>query len=360
MARQLITAAKGAGDDAMPAVDTLRKNIYRWEGNEVDISDRYRLLYCRVLSVSPAHFGARPEPSVADTTVIQAAALLATRPGVPAGDLVAYRGIEVPECSQSTVRQEVLMAVPAADLGYPQAAEELLRAGWAYATGIDHRPLMAHLRLQLAGVVWESRPRQGRDLAADGLRYLADGPNAAFLHVRYARAAARLGDADGARQAITQAHEAREREHSDDVLAIGGEFRLSVASQHYLAGSALVQIEGAEREAAEELADAVGMYAAGPAPGEQHGFGVKALASIDLAGIRLRSGALDAAAATLEPVLSLVPAQRIASLTDQMRLVRTELAAPVFRGSAQARELDERIEEFGRDSVTTGLRALPA
>ena len=58
-----------------------------------------------------------------------------------------------------------LMAVPAADLGYPQAAEELLRAGWAYAAGIDHRPLMAHLRLQLAGVVWESRPRQGRDLA---------------------------------------------------------------------------------------------------------------------------------------------------------------------------------------------------
>jgi hypothetical protein len=43
-----------------------------------------------------------------------------------------------------------------------------------------------------------------------------------------------------------------------------------------------------------------------------------------------------------------------------MRTVRTELAAPVFRGSAQARELDERIEEFGRDSVTAGLHALPS
>jgi hypothetical protein len=40
--------------------------------------------------------------------------------------------------------------------------------------------------------------------------------------------------------------------------------------------------------------------------------------------------------------------------------VRTELAAPVFRGSAQAQELDERIEEFGRDSLTTDLHALPA
>jgi hypothetical protein len=43
-----------------------------------------------------------------------------------------------------------------------------------------------------------------------------------------------------------------------------------------------------------------------------------------------------------------------------MRLVRTELAAAVFHGSAQARELDERIEEFDRDSVTAGLHALPS
>jgi hypothetical protein len=122
----------------------------------------------------------------------------------------------------------------------------------------------------------------------------------------------------------------------------------------------VAQIAGAEHQAAVEITEAVSLYEAGPAPGEQPGFGIKALASIDLAGIRLRSGALDAAAITLEPVLSLVPAQRIASLTDRMRLVRTELAAPVFRGSSQAQELDERIEEFGRDSVTADLHALPA
>jgi hypothetical protein len=42
-----------------------------------------------------------------------------------------------------------------------------------------------------------------------------------------------------------------------------------------------------------------------------------------------------------------------------MRIVRTELAAPVFRGSSQARELDERIEEFGRDSVTRACTPCP-
>ena len=43
-----------------------------------------------------------------------------------------------------------LMAAAASGLGYPQAAEELIRSGWAYAAAIDHHPLMAHLRLQLA------------------------------------------------------------------------------------------------------------------------------------------------------------------------------------------------------------------
>ena len=172
-----------------------------------------------------------------------------------------------------------LMAVAASGLGYPQAAEELIRSGWAYATAIDHRPLMAHLRLQLASIVfWENRPRQARELAEDGLRYLQDGPNAAHLHVKYARAAARLGDAEGARQAIADAQDAREREHSDVVLALGGEFGLSLATQSYFAGSALAEIEGAESDAGEHLERAVALYDAGPGPGEQHWFGGRALA----------------------------------------------------------------------------------
>src|SRR6266581_5840719 len=39
-----------------------------------------------------------------------------------------------------------LMAAAAVNLGYPQAAGELTRAGWAYATIIDHRPPMARPR----------------------------------------------------------------------------------------------------------------------------------------------------------------------------------------------------------------------
>jgi hypothetical protein len=80
---------------------------------------------------------------------------------------------------------------------------------------------------------------------------------------------------------------------------------------------------------------------------------------IHLAAIRLRSGALDAAVSALEPVLTLPPAQRITAFTARLNLVRTELAVPIFRGAAQARALDEQIEEFGRESITAGLHSLP-
>ena len=100
------------------------------------------------------------------------------------------------------------------------------------------------------------------------------------------------------------------------------------------------------------------MYDAGPGPDEQHWFGGKALAGVDLAAIRLRVGALDAAIAALEPPLSLPPAQRINAVTTRLDLVRTELATPLFQRSPQARELDERIEEFSQEAITVELHSL--
>jgi hypothetical protein len=71
---------------------------------------------------------------------------------------------------------------------------------------------MAKLRLDLASVAyWRYRPREARDPAEGGLRYLAGGPNAAQLHLKYGRAAARLGDISSARCAVDEARDARER-----------------------------------------------------------------------------------------------------------------------------------------------------
>jgi hypothetical protein len=57
--------------------------------------------------------------------------------------------------------------------------------------------------------------------------------------------------------------------------------------------------------------------------------------------------------------MALPSSQRITSLTSRLDRVRGELARPIFSRSVPARELDERIEEFGRESVTAGLHSLP-
>jgi transcriptional regulator with XRE-family HTH domain len=253
-----------------------------------------------------------------------------------------------------------LMGVTADRLGYVAAAEELIRAGSAYATVIDHRPLLAQLHQLLSYIAyWDGRPRESRDLAGNGLQYLNAGPNGANLHLKYAQAVARLGNADDARRAIAAAHDAREREHHDELLEIGGEFAISRATHHYFASAALAEIDGAEREVAGELEQAAALYAAGPGPGEQYWFGARALTGIDLAAIRLRLGRLDGAVAVLEPVLALPSGRRFAALTTRFARVRAELAHARYQGSVQARALDERIEDFTRDTIASGLHELP-
>jgi hypothetical protein len=252
-----------------------------------------------------------------------------------------------------------LMSVAADDLGYRPAAEELARAGWAYAIVIDHRPVMAHLRLHLSRISYDQRPRQSRDLAASALEYQPHGPTGAYAQLMYGRATARLGDTGAARRAITAAHEARDHDHHDELLDIGGEFDLSRASQHYLAGAALIEVPGAEADVIAELEQAAELYAAGPQIGETHGFGMQALTQIDLATTQLRTGQLDAAVDALTPVLGLASSQRIDALPSRLERVRAELANPRYQASPQADELDERIEEFSHDTIGRELRELP-
>ncbi len=252
-----------------------------------------------------------------------------------------------------------LMAAAAVSLGYPQAAEELTRAGWAYATIIDHRPLMARLRLCAAhAAYWGGHPRQAASLAASGLEYVADGQNAAQLHLYGGLARARLGDAAGAGLAIGAARDARERDHRDELLEIGGEFGFSRAAQSYYAGFVLAEAArgaGSGGQAATELESATSLYGLGPGPGEHHSRRCQMLAHTDLAIVRLRSGALDAAITALQPVLTLRPGERTAVQAQRLSALRAELAHPIFRGSAQARELDAQVAGFAGG----GLGSLP-
>ncbi len=238
-----------------------------------------------------------------------------------------------------------LMAAAATNLGHSQEAEELTRSGWVYATIIDHRPLMARLRLCAAyAAYWHGRHDQAADLARSGLDYLAGGQNAAQLHLFAGLASARRGDGEAARHAIAAAREARERDHVDELLEIGGEFGFSHATQHYYAG--FVLSEAGHGEAAADLERATALYRSGPGPGEQHSRKCQMLAHTELAIVRLRSGALDAAIAALEPVMTLAPGERTSVQADRLAAVRSELTHPLYRNSPQAQQLDEQLEQF--------------
>jgi len=239
-----------------------------------------------------------------------------------------------------------LMAAAATNLGYPQEAEELTRSGWVYATIIDHRPLMARLRLCAAyAAYWQGHHGQAADLARSGLDYLADGQNAAQLYLFAGLARARRGDGEAARDAIAAAAHARDRDHFDELLEIGGEFGFSAATHHYYAG--FVLSEAGSDEAAAELERATALYRSGPGPGEHHSRRCQMLAHTELAIVGLRSGALDAAVAALEPVMALAPGERTAVQVHRLAALRTELTHPLFRNSPLARDLDERLEQFG-------------
>lgn len=245
-----------------------------------------------------------------------------------------------------------LMAAAAGDLGQRPAAGELARAGWMYATVIGHGPLLAHLRTEMASAAyWAGRPGPSRDYAAGGLDYVTCGPNAAQLHLHRGRAAARLGDTTTARRAIAAAAEARDHEHHDDLLEMGGQFGFSLATHHYLTGATLAELPGAEQDAAAELEHATARYERGPGPGEEHSFGCAALARTTLAATRLRVGQLDGARPALAPVLALPRGQRIGSLAPVLAQVRAQLARPRYRSATDAADLDQRIGQFLRESA---------
>ncbi len=246
-----------------------------------------------------------------------------------------------------------LMSVTALQTGSLTAAAELARAGLPYARAIGHQALAAHLRLNLATIAyWNDQPRQCHDLTSLALGHQPNEHTAARLHSLRARTAARLGDATTVSLELRAAAE-RERDDRDDLTTIGGEFSFSQATQHYYAGSALVEIPDAERDAITELEHALSLYAADT--GHDYSQACIMATRIDLATAWLRLSDLDAARTAAGPVLAIAPANRMFSPAKRFGPARTALAASRYRGSAEAREFDDQIEQFSLATTTTNI-----
>ena len=156
---------------------------------------------------------------------------------------------------------------------------------------------------------------------------------------------------------LSAGRDAREREYTDDVLAIG-EFAISLATHLRDVGAALTGIEGADREAIDELERAIAASRRVPVAGEQHGFAGKPLASIDLAAVRLAVRCARRGLGHPGPVA--VACFRAADQRADHAASPGPAGWPAHLSrSVPAQELDGQIEEFGRDAVEPGLHSLP-
>lgn len=57
MARRLYRAAKASGDNSVSSAAILTSYVRRWERGDLMPTERYRLLYCTVLEITPDQFG---------------------------------------------------------------------------------------------------------------------------------------------------------------------------------------------------------------------------------------------------------------------------------------------------------------
>lgn len=237
-----------------------------------------------------------------------------------------------------------LLANASLDLGNRPAAAAQAKASWTYASIIDHYPLRAWVRgLQAMIAYWSRAADQAVELARDGQRYALGTAAFARLAGIEALALSATGAEADALRAIDGAWDHRDaRDELHD--GIGGEFGFDLAKHSYLAAGAYVHLRR-PGEAISCAERAVTLYRSGPP--QSRSYGNEAIAYADLTVAHLLNGDLEAATTVVTNVLQLPEHRRIDGLAQRLYALRGKVAAdPRFRGSAQAKALTERIEEF--------------
>ncbi|MGW5385438.1 helix-turn-helix domain-containing protein [Nocardia sp. NPDC003963] len=247
-----------------------------------------------------------------------------------------------------------LLANASTDLGYLDAAGEQIRAAWAYAEISGHNGLRAWARGMHALIeYWSERPHRALQLAQNGQQYADSATAAVRLHNIEARIWSKIGSTADTERAIHAAADASAAAAADSLHdEVGGVFGFSDAKASYYAGATYIHL-GLAEPALAATERTIELYRTGPA--RQRSYGAESLARVDSAAAHLINGSLDGAEAALLPVLALDEDKRIAQLEERLTGVRRRICAPAFRGVAEARALDERIEEFCGSTATRSL-----
>ncbi len=246
-----------------------------------------------------------------------------------------------------------LLAWLTGDLGNYRAADTHAWTAWMCAEQAGHDGARAWVRATQAKLAyWDARFTESARLAEDGLGYAPADSAGVFLALFQARALARTGQRDAARQALTRSQAERSGVSAPDLL--GGVWGMEPARYHGLAASTLLLLD-APGQVLAETAQVITLSQAAP-PGERHLFSW-AQACIDAAQAHLQQADLDGAVTALRPVLDASPDGRIDPVVQQLGRLRQMLAAPAFASAPLARSVQEEIETCRREALPRQITA---
>jgi hypothetical protein len=191
---------------------------------------------------------------------------------------------------------------------------------------------------------WQKRLTESMDMARRGFACSPDAPIRVQLASQEANAAALLGDAARAREALARAERAAESVPPDAGLSA---WSFPVTRQAVFAQSVATQLGDADAmlEAA-SAADAA--WSAGAPRVSATWAQIRVGAGI----AHLLNGSPDGAAAEAEPVLALPPGMRVATVTACTERLRRRLEHPRYNGATGIRELADRLAYFNADALS--------
>jgi transcriptional regulator with XRE-family HTH domain len=243
-----------------------------------------------------------------------------------------------------------LLAWMSGDMSFYRAADMHAQTAWVCAEQASHDGARAWVRVTQSKLAyWKARYTESAQLAEDGLRYPSADSGQAMLGLFQARALARLGREQEAASALAQARAGLERAGPDEV---GGLWGVSEARYHSVAVNTHLWRHDPAQVLAEAQQALTLFEATDPC---DRNYGAEAHTRIDQAQAQLLSRNLDGAEAALRAVLTLPPECRYEPITQELGHVQQALAQPAFTAAPTARELQEEIEAYCRESIVNDV-----
>ncbi|NJC69916.1 hypothetical protein HC031_09345 [Planosporangium thailandense] len=235
-----------------------------------------------------------------------------------------------------------MMGWMSADLGRYGAAQELNSAAWLYAQYVDDHFARRWVRTAQSRVeYWAGNGAESARLAQDGLRHpagtrMADAP----LILAEARGWASI---QAERQVLDAIGRWARIEDSEPTVADEDRFfNISKDRRHYMAGTSLLSV-GRTGLALKELRTARQVYE-GLAP-EERWEAMEPMIRIDTGRAYLRLGEFDAAAAELEPFVSVDVGRQPDMVRAMLKVLAGELAGPRWCSSSTACNLVDALRD---------------